>query len=316
MDYHIDHEVRLSEDSEHKSLYSWSLQEFSKDGKKIGSDQIPWAWNLYFTASELRYNKSIRLELADKTDGKAELYKPAEESESLSATLHPGICQDGEWLERQTTFSMFGTNRRIENFTLGIYRLDDADSNERCNVWGCVSYTTDIDFHNETMDDVVIIHIWLSSKKFDDLREMARNQSVDMVQVRLGGVSGFYSEWSPSISTNTVKVLASGEEQTVVCPIGCEIAPPRLGTVGQFELSAARRSRLNPKQDLRPVDIGKLFAEKSEEQESALIEESVRELTDRNSVMLAQLDKAEHAVRRLSTPLWIIVILLLVLLFR
>jgi len=240
MDFHLEHEIRFSEDHEHKSLYSWSLQEISKDGKKIGSDQIPWDWTLYFTASELRYRKAIKLELSDKTDGKAELYKPAEESESIAATMHPGICRDGEWLDRETTFSMFGTDRRIRDFSLAIYRLDDTDSNERCHVWGCVSYTAEVDFRDETSDDTIAISIWLSPEKFDDFREMARNQSAEMVEIRLKGVSGFYSEWSPSISTDRVKVLAADEDQAVVLPTDCKISPPKYPRKNNFTFLSGR----------------------------------------------------------------------------
>lgn len=37
-DYKPDYSVRLSEESEHKSLYSWCLREFDKDGKQTGID--------------------------------------------------------------------------------------------------------------------------------------------------------------------------------------------------------------------------------------------------------------------------------------
>ncbi len=33
MDYHLEREIRLSEESDYKSLYSWSLQEYDKEGK-------------------------------------------------------------------------------------------------------------------------------------------------------------------------------------------------------------------------------------------------------------------------------------------
>lgn len=36
MEDYIENEIRLCENSKHKSLYSWSLQEFNKEGKKIG----------------------------------------------------------------------------------------------------------------------------------------------------------------------------------------------------------------------------------------------------------------------------------------
>lgn len=61
MDYNLENKILLSEDSEYKNLYSWSLQEFNKEGEKIGKDQIPWCWSLYFTASELRLCHSFEI---------------------------------------------------------------------------------------------------------------------------------------------------------------------------------------------------------------------------------------------------------------
>ena len=59
MEFHLDREIRLTEESEYKTLYPWALQEFDSDGDKVGSEQIPWEWNLVFSASELRYSSSL-----------------------------------------------------------------------------------------------------------------------------------------------------------------------------------------------------------------------------------------------------------------
>jgi hypothetical protein len=53
-------------------------------------------------------------------------------------------------------------------------------------------------------------------------------------------VHGFYSEWSPSISTDNVKVLTSGSEHKITLPPGYR-EPPRLGHVGEAALYINRR---------------------------------------------------------------------------
>ncbi|MGZ8943010.1 MAG: hypothetical protein ACXW00_09610, partial [Methylobacter sp.] len=131
MDVHLEREIRLSEESEHKGLDSWSLQEFGKDGKKIGLDQVPWPCSLYFTASELRYIRSIKIEQSVDPE-EAEKSKPVEDSEGIRGILHSGTCNDGQWLEDDTSFSMFGTGRKINKFLLCIGKLEDGEHSEQC----------------------------------------------------------------------------------------------------------------------------------------------------------------------------------------
>lgn len=62
--------------------------------------------------------------------------------------------------------------------------------------------------------------------------------SINEVILRVGNVSGFYSNWSPSISTGSIKVLTSGDEQAVKAPPGVRV--PRLGQIGEGTLSINR----------------------------------------------------------------------------
>ena len=262
MEYHIDREVRLSEESEHKILYSWSLQEFSKDGVKVGRDQIPWKWNVFFSASEIRYNKYITLK--DSNDTITEPEKTVEDYETIVLVLHPYV----DVIENKITYSMFGTGRAINDFRLVIQRLDEGDSIERCSIWGGVSYTSEVDFRYHTTNDCVAINMFISNDRFNSLCEAIRDNNTEKVTVRLSGVSGFYSEWSPSISTKNIKVLASEntflvsedvsedvtefvrrDVQIIVYPEGCNINPPRLGHVKEFDLAVIRSKKLDLKQN-------------------------------------------------------------------
>jgi hypothetical protein len=262
-DYHLEREVHLNQESLHKGLYSWSLQEFDGEGNKLGRDQIPWDWSLYFTVSELRLISSIKLERTYKSNEQEE-NKSIIESQAITAVLHPGLCSDGKRLKDDISYSMFGTDRKIKNFGMYIEKIDSEDAKESCTLWGSVSYTFEIDFNYETTDDTVNINIMLSPEKYNGLAEIIKMQRADVVQVRLGKVSGVYSEWSPSISTNRIKVLASACDQKIVVPRGCNITPAELGEVGEFSLSIIQRNKVNPKQDLTSVNIYKLFEEHDE----------------------------------------------------
>ena len=315
LEYHLEREIRLSEESEYKSLYSWSLQEFDSGGNKIGDKQVPWQWRLYFTASELQYHRSIEIgqSFSIEDEKVVEEKKPVEEAESITAILHPGACCDGKWWQDDPTFSMFGTDRKISHFGLNINKLDDGDTNERCNLWGCVSYDYECDFVNETTDDNVEIYLWLSPQRFNNLAEIIKTQTVDKVQVSLCTVFGFYSEWSPSISTDSIKILANSDDQKIVRPEGCDITPPQLGQVGEFNLSMVKRCKLNPKQDFRSINIYKLFGEEEEIVEDNLVDDFAETEPDTNAVLLAQLARNEAAAKKIRTPLWFIFILLLLL---
>lgn len=316
MDYHLEREIRLSEESKYKNLYSWSLQEFNEEGEKIGSDQVPWAWSLYFTASELRHHHSIEIDRSNESDDEKN-NAPVEESETIYAILHPGICRDGKWLEDDTSYSMFGTNRRVKEFGLRIHKLEDDDGKERCSLWGCVSYTTEIDFRDETTEDIVEIYLWLAPNRFNRIVELIKDRRADIVQIRLGGVSGFYSEWSPSISTNNIKILAASEDQKIIFPENCEIVPPRLGDVGEFNISITQRNMINPKQDLRGIDINKLFEEPDDYEEEVYEGQEITESQpDKVSLLLTQLGRNEMALAKLRAPLWLIFIVLLLLLIK
>lgn len=64
---------------------------------------------------------------------------------------------------------------------------------------------------------------------------------VDEIIFRVGQVDGFYSAWSPSISTSNVKVLTRNQEHKVTLPPGHQSEPPRLGHVGEVALFINRK---------------------------------------------------------------------------
>ena len=351
MEFDLDYEVRLATESAYKSLYRWSLQEFSKDGKQVGRDQIPWIWTLYFTASEFRYGRSIKMEreLESENEGEREQstealsgelaeeleeeeaqhasYCVSQDTESITAKMQPGtVTRDGR-TDGDATFSMFGSDREIQDFALRILKLGDDQARERCSVWGCVRYTSEVDFRNYTEQDCIEVHIWLTPKRFGELRQMLVTDGATLVQMSMKGVSGFYSDWSPSISTDEVKVLTSGDEHAVLIPEGCEISPPRLGTVSEFDLSvihshefdSANRAEMSTSDAVEDEDQTDLFGSDADEDKAT----ATRQQQDRRvpespqmRIVSSQLLQAEQVLRSLRIPLWMIVILLVLLLFR
>jgi hypothetical protein len=230
VEYHLDHRVVLDQKPEFKNLYQWSLQEIDAEGKKIGRDEIPWKWDLYFTATELALSDAFKIEheYQFETD---DTKLTTRASQFIRAKLQPG--RPGDRAYRRTTYSMFGTTRTISDFELTIEKVDVQPT---CRAWGGVSYTAEFDFRDETANDTVVFHLYVPSETFTEYARKIEAGAIGEAVLRVGGVDGFYSDWSPSITTDSIKVLTDGKEHKVEIADDCEIAPPRMGHVDEAEL--------------------------------------------------------------------------------
>lgn len=242
MDHHFERRVRLDQEPEYKNLYEWSLQEFDADDRKTTRDQIPWQHNSFFTCHEMRLIDSIGIEKdyrLNEEDRKTEI----RERRYIYGSLTPGHPKDHAWLDH-TSYSMFGTEREISKFDLRIQRMLDREKQEYCQAWGSVSYTSEVDFRDETEDDCIVFYLFVNAETFARYESLIAASAVDEATFRVSGVAGFYSDWSPSISTSSIKVLTGHKEHEVDIPEGCMIDPPRLREVDEAELILNRIIRL------------------------------------------------------------------------
>lgn len=240
LESHLDRRIVLNENPEFKSLYKWSLQEQDKDGAQIGPDLIPWDWSLIFTATELLYSEGLTI----KPGTGGEDHKPPTGTKIrrfIQGNLRPG--RPHEWHPfRQTSYSMLGTERTIDTFQLFIEAISDKGGQDRCAVWGSVSYTSDIDFRDETSDDTIIFYLYVQPETFEHYVRLISAAQVDTATLFLRSVAGFYSAWSPGISTSRIKVLTNYEtDHAVESASGSKIVPPRLGEVGEASLTLQRK---------------------------------------------------------------------------
>jgi hypothetical protein len=240
MDFHLEKTLRLKTDPEHKNLYSWAINEIDDQGDVAGRDQIPWNWDHYFTGVSLVMDDSIEVK---RTQREGEAVKTeVDQRQNIRVNLRPGDPRDGGDYWRQTTFRFFGTDRVISKFQLDIRPIRDPAEQESCSAWGSPSYSHDSDFVTETTDDTMMFYLFVRSDTFARYAAKITMAAADEIVLRVGSVQGFYSEWSPSISTREVKVLARGREQKIELPAGAEgFEPPRLGDVGEAELYINRK---------------------------------------------------------------------------
>jgi len=241
MEYHLERRIRLVTNQENKN--SWVLNEVDELGFVIGHDQLPWEWTLYFTASACVLNENI--EIGSKLD-------PIEirvaRDQTIRAQLHPAA--DSRF--GRTNYSMFGTDRPTEKFELYIHPLEKPEQVEECRAWGSVSYSAEFDF--ETTEDCVVFRLFVSPRTFDDYVSRILQGQIDDLTFSVGSVSGFYSQWSPLISTANVKILTEGEAQKVMVAADSNVDPPRLGKIGQAKLYINRRLAMEkPSVECEPI---------------------------------------------------------------
>jgi hypothetical protein len=230
MDYHFDRKVILNPVSEHEALYKWSLQEINANGKKIGRDLIPWDWCCNFRVTDISVRDTISFETEYK-DVSHDKEVVIHDRSFICAKLTPTRERDQF---RETSFSMFGTGRTISQIELHIHKLENEP--ERCVAWGCVSYTVDLDYPKETTKDCLIFLMYVSAKRFASYAEKITSSSIDQAGLQVTGVSGFYTDWTPSIYTGSVKVLTGHNEHVVQVPENYGINPPRLDNVNKAQL--------------------------------------------------------------------------------
>ena len=293
MEYHLDRTIRFVTEEEFKNLYRWSLQEFTADGAG-GAKQIPWVWTLSFAATEMRHVHNIEGGV-DRNDNP----RTQSDSESITFVLRP----DGWSNPYPPRFSMFGTDRVIKSFSLRVQCLDEGKP-ELCTVWGSPSYTAEIDFRNDTEEDVLAFQLWLSPRNFETLRRAAQHGNGEyVVGLSVSGVSGFYSEWSPSISTDRVKVLAAGTEQSVAVPAGVGDLP-RLGNIADFKLYVTRRSPLSSWRATQVTEEPDAVGEQAIADAVPLPVHNERD----DATVLAELTRLQKSIATLRLPMWLLLL--------
>lgn len=305
MKYHFDSKVKLSEESEYKSLYKWFLQEVNDQGVAQGEKLIPYNGYMNFSASELRITRKIESyinHIMAIFDGDQPQKKEIKSTEIISGVLHNGFCRDGKELDGYTRFEMIGTDREIECISLTIEPIDDGGK-EGCKLDGIISYSSD----GFTQEDYLLIRFYVKRERFDMLAKAIDNNSVSLANISIDHVSGFYASWSPpDYDASLVKVLMH-EHDEILTYDNCDIDPPRLGLVDSFDISFVTRCPLNFKQDYTPTNVHELFKDEEKEIESK---------EDKTEKLLSQIMALQASLISLKKPLWFIVIILSLLVVK
>ena len=303
MDYHLEKEITLLDHTKHDGYHPWCLREASvkpiDEDEPFVTDYVPWRYGFYFTVSEMKLNHQFGLShegsyfYPDNDEFQVREKAPKtkfEDKAFINATFHSGICNDGVYLEGATRFSMFGSDRIIDDFNLQIFCIDSNNysGEERYHIEGGISHT----WEGSTEVDSIMITLWLSKKRFDKLARLISERSLDVAKISISDIPGFYSEPSSvNITTNVVKVLTENKEQKVTTPKGSNITPPRLGDIGDFILTLTTRNKFNFKQDFSTLNVKNLFENPPEQnQKEAILTEFIASQMNENQIIASRIN--------------------------
>jgi hypothetical protein len=319
MEYHLEKKIAFNGNTKHSSLYGFCLNEIDTNGEKDGRDLIPFHWSLYFTGSSLQFVRDVGKEKQYDENNEEIPTTIFKKTNAIVGVFHSGIFRDGPFLTDKVSFSMMGTDRKIKDFS--VYIVESSDETEDCKIIGIPSYDYDIDFRHDTEQDFLQLHISLRPDKFAKIAEAVEAKKVDSATLMISRVSGFYSDWSPSIFTDFIKVLTDshkidGTDDSFKIPF-------LVGEVGSFRLTLNTLNRLNVKPDSQKFDFEKTIKETEldpeyldavAKQAEQLKEESrARLVTDTAASIHLMVDKA---IGKLKWPLWFIFGVLVLILLK
>ena len=204
---------------------------------------------------------------------------------------------------------MFRTDRTIPHFNFRIVKIADDSDRHVCYLRGFPSYTSDWDFGEEIEPDFIELAIGLLPASYDKLIAEIKSNRVDELNVQLDFVPGFYSESRTWEFSNDIKVLLRDdkpEAHQVVLPDDCEIDPPRLSEVKQFEIIINQSRTLNLAQGVS--ETKQSISEEGSDEEDSDPEPDVAEQ------MMTQLNRIESILDKFQTPLKLIVAILALIL--
>lgn len=311
MEHNLEKKVKYDIEDEYKSLYSWSLIEVIEDETNAPKKWIPFVWSTRFIASKLAVIRRISIE--KDYESEEENAKNLTDTSVIVADLYSGYCNDGENLIDFIRYGMFGTDRRIEAFTLKINVATDGI--EKCKAWATPSYDYEVDFRNSVESDCVEFNLYLEKDRWESVAQLIQNKSIDSMLVSFSDVSGFYSDWSPSISTNSIKILTSyhsveGDEKIVE-------SIPKVGDVGEFRLMLYSDKNLNVKLNQSSNSIYPLFDDDFELKSNEFEDSNEVEKSEiSHEILNSQMTNLYLLLASFKKILWSIAVLLLFILLK
>lgn len=211
---------------------------------------FPFVWDLFFATGELSFARVLEVESPDGEESNAT--KDIKDSSIIFGSMHSVAFNDREDAKNGPTYSMFGTDRLINKFSIRIIPSKNGD--EYLKVTASPSFSVENSgFFEETFEDFVEFNLFLNNDRWEAVANLLESQKINSVQLRLGGASGFYSKWTPTISANSIKILTKRHDVESVSGQVHNLS--RAGNVDEFSIEFIRNAKSKTNSKLTDNDF-------------------------------------------------------------
>lgn len=296
----LENQFRLNNDSQYKSLYTWSIEETTGSDGRFSGDMVPFYWNCQFLLKDP--HTAVTLAIGEDDFLGENLGQPQESKKTKTTRVIRALAVPHSHNNWPPRYRFFGTDRDINAFDLTIFASDDGNS--RCRLSGFVG-TDDDDLQDS--EDQIFVQVSLPEKEFAQLFTRLDHGKNLKIFLSLQCVAGFYARWSPEITASEIKILGADNLEALIAPANSEITPPKLGQVEKFSLQVVSLAQQVPEQ---PANSGGSTSEPHQVVPSP----SVPDPMDMVSTRLAKLENGIH--RRLGYLLTLVAVLIIVIAFK
>ena len=283
MDYDLEYKIEVRKEEKNKVLYEWYIAQIDDEGKEVGlvtKKCIPFQGLASVIFKNISYTSTIEINSTEipKESFQRQIFEnnKFEKSEYIGGDL----VYDPD--DSVTQFSMFGTDRVIENIYLNIYKSDHPS----CFLTGSVSRTDE--FEGFTSPDRISIKVGLVKKQFDEIVEKIQNKSISSIHLQLDNVDGFYANWNPVVSAHYIKVLTRSHE--IEIPKKADTQFKHLGAIGELNLSITTTNEMVNSQllSLDNIDDNNIFDDAQLSKSEFLLMQTKDEILKLGEIIKAQ----------------------------
>ncbi|MDA8627986.1 hypothetical protein N9L77_07505 [Pseudomonadales bacterium] len=203
------------------SRYDWSIEQLDQENKLVDDGSYFPLIGPLLLSSETATTRSIfavrtrvhRRLGRDYDRDKVGLASSRYEYDSLVAMLVP---------DAEASFSVFLEDTAIESFRLAVH-LGDNEEEATMNVVSA-----------SVFEGCIYLDLYLPKNRFNQLAELARNEKLGSLNLRLDSPQGFYVR---ELEFGVPKIKILDRSQELIIPDSVDISPPRIEFIDDFEIS-------------------------------------------------------------------------------
>lgn len=195
-EYFLELNAKLNKEPKNKALYDWCINEIHKETKVKGRDLIPFDGINEFKSTNISYNVSLE---NNTYKSKKFFYQ----NEWIKVQMIP---------DNEERYTMLGAARDIKDIVLTIHKKDKMIKGNNMRVKGYHAFSSE-DPDDIRYDEQLSFIIYLDKYNYEEIIHLAKKKLIDDVYLSVTDVKGFYSDWSPRVSS-PLKMLLTDKEHS------------------------------------------------------------------------------------------------------